>query len=124
MALDTLTLKNSTGTITAVMRYPTDESAYPKYEKTYTKSRLASGDYTYDYPINNIKRVWDMTIIREDVGDNLITNLKTLFDLKESLLLDENALVIENNIAVVFEDFQPIFRGVNMYDYRVVLQEI
>lgn len=124
MALDTLTLKNSTGTITAVMRYPTDATAYPLYEKTFTKERLASGDYVYDYPINPIKRKWDMMIIREDSGDNLITNLKTLYDLKETLLLDENALIVENNIPVAFEDFQPIFRGVNMYDYKVVLQEV
>jgi hypothetical protein len=124
MALDTLTLKNSTGATTAVMRYPTDDTAYPIYEKNFTKERLANGDYVYDYPLNQEKRTWDMMIIREDAGDNLITNLKTLFDLKEELLLDENALIIENNIPVVFELFQPIFRGVNMYDYHVVLQEV
>lgn len=124
MALDTLTLKNSTGSITAVMRYPTDESAFPKYEKIYTKERLASGNYVYDYPLNNIKRRWELTIIREDVGDNLISNLLTLYELKETLLLDENALIIENNIPVVFEDYQPMYRGVNMYDYKVILQEV
>jgi hypothetical protein len=124
MALDTLTLKDSTGTITAVMRYPTDDTAYPIYEKNYTKERLASGDYVYDYPLNAEKRRWEMMIIREDSGDNLITNLKTLFNLKEELLLDENALIIENNITVAFEEFQPIFRGVGIYDYRVILQEI
>lgn len=124
MALDTLTLKDSTGTYTAVIRYPTDDTAYPIYEKNFTKERLANGDHTYDYPLNAEKRRWDMMVIREASGDNLITNLKTLFDLKEELLLDENALIVENNIPVVFEEFQPIFRGVNMYDYKVVLQEV
>jgi len=121
---ETITLKNSAGSITAVMRYPTDDTAFPVYEKNFTKDRLANGDYVYDYPLNAEKRRWEFMIIREDSGDNLLTNLKTLFDLKEELLLDEAALLMENNIPVVFEEFQPIFRLPNQYDYKVVLQEI
>lgn len=124
MALDTLTLKNLSNSITAVMRYPTDETAYPKHDKTYTKQKLLSGSYTYDYPLYAEKRIWNYMIIREDVGDNLLTNLKALFDLKETLYLDENALIVENNIPVVFEEFQPIFRLPNQYDYQVTLQEV
>jgi len=123
MALDTYTLRNATNTITAVIRYPTDETAYPLIEKTFTKQRLVSGNYIYDYPVFAEKRTWNLRVIREDAGDDLLNNLKQLHDLKEVLYLDENALIIENNIEVVFEEFQPIFRLPNQYDYVVVLQE-
>jgi hypothetical protein len=120
----TLTLHNAGSTISAVIRYPTEETSYPKLPKTYTKYKLKDGSYSYDVPTYATKRQWELDVIREDSGDDLITKLNQLYALNETLYLDEDALISENDIEVYFEDFQPIYNIGNWYDYKVVLQEL
>jgi hypothetical protein len=120
----TLTLKDTAATITAVMRYITPDSGYPQMPKNFTRLELANGNYAYEYSSNAVKRRWTLDIKGEDSSDLLLTNLKALYDLKESLLLDEDALLVVSNISVVFEEFQPINVSGTLYYYRVVLQEI
>ncbi len=117
------TLKNSTGSIQATIRYPMEEGAYPIKDKDLTKYKLANGNFAYDEPSNSVKRRWEFEVVREDSGDDLITKLNQLFDLKETLLLDEDALVQESGISVKFEKFQPTYHVGNWYTYQVVLQE-
>jgi len=120
----TITLHNSGSTTSAVIRYPTEETSYPKFPKIFTKYQLSDGSFSYDTPTYSTKRRWEMEIIRDDSGDDLLTNLKTLFDLNETLYLDEDALVIESDIEVFFEAFEPTYQIGDWYIYRVALQEL
>jgi hypothetical protein len=119
----TLTLKNSGATIQAVIRY-SGQSTYPRMEKTFTKHQLADGSYAYDYPSNAVKRRWELEIDGEDTADSLLSNLVALFALKENLILDEDALIVEGNINVHFEEFYPTYQVADYYIYKVVLQEV
>ena len=126
MSTDTLTLKNSALTTIATIRYPMGASGYPLYQKTFTKYQLADGSFAYDMPTNVTKRRWDITIDSEDTGDLLLTKLKTLFDLNETLILDIDIDVYninESGISVVFEEFRPIPVIGSIFQYQVVLQE-
>lgn len=122
----TLTLKDATtgGTTSAVIRYPTEETSYPKFPKVFTRYQLSDGSYAYDCPTYSTKRRWELEIIRDQAGDALLTKLKTLFDLNTTLYLDEDALVIESNIDVFFEEFEATYQVGDWYVYRVVLQEL
>jgi hypothetical protein len=120
----TLTLRNATSSIQAVIRYPTGASAYPKKPKDFTAHKLYDGSRAYDYPANPIKRRWELDIVAEDTSDALLTNLNALFALTEALKLDEDALIVESGINVVFESFEAIYQVGTIYNYRIVLQEI
>lgn len=120
----TLTLRNATSTIQAVIRYPTGSSAYPKKPKSFTAHNLYDGSKAYDYPANPIKRRWELDIVAEDASDALLTNLNTLFALTETLKLDEDALIVESGINVVFESFEAIYQVGTIYNYRIALQEV
>lgn len=122
----TYTLKDATSspTTTAVIRYPTEETAYPNIAKAFTKYQLSDGSYAYDCPTYSTKRRWEMEVITEDTSDNLLANLNTLYNLNTTLYLDEDALIVSNNISVFFEEFQPIYQTGNWYIYRVILQEL
>lgn len=120
----TLTLHNSGSTISATIRYPTENTAYPKFPKTFTKYQLSDGSFAYDTRTIASKRRWELEIIRDDAGDALLTKLKQLYDLNTTLYLDEDALVIESDIEVFFEEFEAIYQVGDWYIYRVVLQEL
>lgn len=127
MSTDTITLKNSGSTITATLRYPMEGSGYPLFEKNFTKERLADGSFVYDYPEYEIKRRWEMTIDCENVGDDLLTNLNSLFALSETLYLDIDVDAyeqVESNIPVAFEGFRVIPIVGDIFNYELAIQEL
>lgn len=124
---NTLTLRNAASTINAVIKYPQSETAYPLYEKNFTKYQLSDGTFAYDLPTTFNKRKWDITIKYEDASDLLLTNLKTLWDLGISLKLDVDIAAYNLSISgldVMFEDFRAIPLVGSVFNYQVSLQEL
>jgi hypothetical protein len=85
---------------------------------------LIDGTRAYDEPTDAIKREWNLMIQYEDISDALLTNLKLLYETRATLLLDEDALIVESNIPVYFKTFKPIYQFGGIFHYQVGLQEI
>jgi hypothetical protein len=127
MSTDTLTLKNTAGTISATIRYPMGSSGMPEYMKSFTKHQLSDGSFAYDMPTTATKRVWNIMIDGEDAGDALLATFKSLFALQTSLHLDvdiDTYGINESNIDVMFEQFRAMPIVADVFQYQIVLQEL
>jgi hypothetical protein len=122
--MPSITLRNATGTITATIKNIVANSAYPETPKNYTEHTLADGSLAFDIAENPVKRVWSLQIKGEDAGDNLLTNLNALYRAKEQLFIDEDALIIENNIPVMFADFSIKYQTGDLYYYGLTIKEM